>query len=380
LRVLITPDWYPWPEDPVSGVFCKEQAHAVAATDDVTVLAWRPERGLRAPFQIGVGHEDGLRTIRLRHANTRVPRSGFACKVAGLLAIVARLRRAHWRPDVVHAHEYTAAPVAFLLGAMTRAPVIFSEHYSGFALGALDGGEMRRARWAFEHAQMVCPVSASLARHIQVLTPGAAVEPVPNSVDTDVFVPNPVRRVARPPRLITVGSLKEVKGHRHLIEALAELRQRHQPLHLDVIGDGPLRSELEALAIRLAVDDLIAFHGAKAKGEVATALQQADVFVLPSLWETLSCALLEALSAGLPVVATNVGGIPEFVTEREGRLVTPGSAGALAAGILEVAESLERYDPHQLRATATARFSRQAVARQWAEVYASVADGSTGRR
>jgi L-malate glycosyltransferase len=364
----------------VFGVFCKEQAHAVAPMVDVIVLAWRPEPGLRAPFQLGLGHEDGLRTIRLRHAKTRVPRSGFACKLAGLLAIVARLRRAHWRPDVVHAHEYTAAPVAFLLGAMTRAPVIFSEHYSGFALGSLDRGEMRRARWAFEHARMVCPVSASLARHIQALTPHAAVEAVPNSVDTDVFVPNPVRRVSRPPRFITVGSLTEVKGHRHLIGALAELRQRHQPFHLDVIGDGPLRSELEALAVRLGVDDLITFHGAKAKTEVAKALQKADVFVLPSLWEALSCALLEALSAGLPVVATNVGGVPEFVTEREGQLVTPGSAGALAAGILEVTESLERYDPGQLRSTATARFSRKAVARQWAEVYASVANGFAGTR
>jgi L-malate glycosyltransferase len=364
----------------VAGVFCKEQAQAVAPMVDVTVLAWRPERGLRAPFQLGVAHEDGLRTIRLRHANTRVPRSGFACKVAGLLAVVARLRRAHWRPDVVHAHEYTAAPVAFLLGAITRAPVIFSEHYSGFALGTLDGGELRRARWAFEHARMVCPVSASLARHIQALTPDAAVEPVPNSVDTDVFVPNLARRASRPPRLITVGSLKEVKGHRHLIGALAELRQRGRALHLDVIGDGPLRSELEALAVGLGVDDLITFHGAKAKAEVAEALQQADVFVLPSLWETLSCALLEALSAGLPVVATNVGGIREFVTERAGRLVAPGSAGALAAGILEVSESLQRYDPDELRATATGRFSRKAVGGQWAEVYASVANGSAGKR
>jgi glycosyltransferase involved in cell wall biosynthesis len=363
----------------VAGVFCKEQAHAVAPIVDVTVLAWRPERGLRAPFRLGLEDEDGLRTFRLRHANTRVSRSGFACKVAGLLAIVAKLQRARWKPDLIHAHEYTAAPVAFVLGAITRAPVIFSEHYSGFALGTLDGPEMRRARWAFERARMVCPVSASLARPIQALTTHAAVEPVPNSVDTDVFVPNPARHAGRRPRLITVGSLKEVKGHKHLIAALAELRQRREPFHLDVVGDGPLRSELEGLAVRLGVDDLIAFHGAKAKAEVAKALQQADVFVLPSLWETLSCALLEALSAGLPVVATNVGGIPEFVTEREGRLVAPGSAGALAAGILEITESLQRYDPDQLRATATGRFSRDAVGRQWAEVYASVVEGARRR-
>ena len=81
------------------------------------------------------------------------------------------------------------------------------------------------------------------------------------------------------------------------------------------------------------MDDLIHFHGLRHKEGVAAALREADVFVLASLWETLSCALLEAMSTGLPIVATRVGGVPEVVGRREGILVAPGSSEALAGGL-----------------------------------------------
>jgi glycosyltransferase involved in cell wall biosynthesis len=105
-----------------------------------------------------------------------------------------------------------------------RAPVIFTEHYSGF--GTLPERERRRAKWALKRASLVCPVSRELAGHVRAVAPGARVEPIPNVVDTDVFAPGPAWRPRSVPRLVTVGSLIERKGHRHLIVALARLRER----------------------------------------------------------------------------------------------------------------------------------------------------------
>jgi glycosyltransferase involved in cell wall biosynthesis len=372
LRALITPDWYPWPDQPLFGVFCREQAQAVARRVDVAVLTWRVDPELRVPFRLEVADEGGLTTLRVRVAHARVPKTSLGIKIIASVAALAKLRRRGWAPDVVHAHEYGAVPVALALGALARAPVVVSEHYSGFALDTLPEREQRRARWAFERSRLVCPVSRNLAGHLQALAPRAKIEPVPNVVDTDVFAPNGTSHDAAPPRLITVGALVEIKGHRNLVTALARLRTAGRSMRLDVVGDGPLRAELEKLAADVGVADLIVFHGVKDKAAVAAALRQADVFVLPSLWENLPCALLEAMSAGLPVVATRVGGVPEVVDSWQGILVEAGSPEALAKGLRKMAETVATYDRDRLRASAVAGFGYDAIGRRWADVYASV--------
>jgi glycosyltransferase involved in cell wall biosynthesis len=235
--------------------------------------------------------------------------------------------------------------------------------------------ERRRAKRAFERARFVCPVSRDLARHVQAVAPRATVEPVPNPVDADVFAPGASLAQANDPRLITVGSLVDVKGHRHLLEAIALLVRDGSRPTLDVVGDGPLRADLEAQARELGIDELVRFAGRKDKPDVAAALRSADLFVLPSLWENLPCALLEALSTGLPVVATRVGGVPEVLDEGDGILVEPGSAEALADALTRMAADHLRYDGRRLRAKAVAGFGYDAIAQRWAGLYASAVGG-----
>lgn len=351
------------------GVFCREQAQAASRVADVAVLTWRREGRMRVPFRLEVADDQGMQTLRVRYAHLRIPRSGFALKLAGSLNAMTVLRRNGWTPDVIHAHEYSAAPVALTLGRLTKAPVVLSEHYSGFALGTLPDRERRRAKWVFEHSRMVCPVSHNLAQHIRELAPRAQVVPVPNVVDTDVFGPDDAVRSSRPPRIVSVGSLKEIKGHRHLIEAIAELRAAGRNITLDVIGDGPLRAELELLAQRAAVQDVVRLRGRQDKAAVAGALRAADIFVLPSLWENLPCAMLEAMSVGLPIVATRVGGVPEVLDADQGIIVEPGSATMLADGISRIIDHLPEHDRDASRAKAVANFSYAAIGQHWARVY-----------
>jgi glycosyltransferase involved in cell wall biosynthesis len=330
------------------------------------------------PFRLTAREESGLLTYRLRHANTPIPRSGFASNVVGLLKLRAILWREGWRPDVIHAHEFSAGPVAATLGLLMGAPVIYSEHYSGFALGTLDKRELRRARWAFGRGRLVCPVSTDLAKHVAAIAPGVAIKPIPNIVDTDLFVPPERWRPGPSLRLISVGSLWPIKGHRHLIAAVATLRRRGAELTLEMIGDGPLRSELERASAELGVDDVVTFAGRLDKAAVAAALRRSDAFVLPSLWENLPCALLEAMATGLPAVATRVGGVAEVVGPGEAILVERDSTDDLVRGLSTMMESVAAFDRAALRHKAVASFSHEVVARQWADVYASVTNGSSG--
>ena len=369
MRILITPEWYPWPGRPLFGVFCREQARAVGELHDVVVLTWCVDPTLRVPYRLEIANEDGLRTYRVRFARARVSKGGFGCKLLGCIHALAHLGRSRWLPDVIHAHEYVAASTAVPLAALVGAPVVVSEHYSGFALGGLSPGDRRRARWGFECAAMVCPVSEDLASHIRAVAPQARLAAVPNVVDTDTFRPGDAVNHRRPPRLITVGSLVEIKGHRHLVRALARLRERKQDVPLTIVGDGPLRGALERYARDLGVADLVAFAGVLTKQRVAAALREADIFVLSSLWENMPCAVLEAMSTGLPIVATRVGGLPEVIGRREGLLVPAGDPEALAAGLARMLGTIAEYEPEHLRALALERFSYAAIADRWTDLY-----------
>jgi glycosyltransferase involved in cell wall biosynthesis len=130
------------------------------------------------------------------------------------------------------------------------------------------------------------------------------------------------------PVLLCVANLKVYKGHRHLLQAVGQLRARGRPCTLLLAGDGEERQALERQASWLGID--VRFLGAS--GNIGSLLARADVVVLPSLSEGMSNAVMEAMAAGRPIVATRVGGTPELLSDR-GMLVPPGNAPALAAAI-----------------------------------------------
>lgn len=133
----------------------------------------------------------------------------------------------------------------------------------------------------------------------------------------------------------SVGWLTPIKGHQYLVEAIAKLKPQHPTLQCLIIGSGPLQEELMKLAADLGVADAVHFLGFTQ--DVPACLAAMDFFVLPSLNEGMGRALIEAMAAGLPVVASNVGGIPAVVQEGyTGILIPPGNSAALA-------EALERY-------------------------------------
>ncbi|MCT4556938.1 MAG: glycosyltransferase family 4 protein [Pelagimonas sp.] len=134
--------------------------------------------------------------------------------------------------------------------------------------------------------------------------------------------------------LLFVGRLAAVKGVPILLQALANLRDIHPDLHLTLIGDGPDRAALEQMSADLDLHDAVTFAGYQNQTEVAKALQKTDLFVLPSFAEGVPVVLMEAMAAGVPVVTTQIAGIPELVTPgTNGILVPPGDTRALEKAV-----------------------------------------------
>ncbi len=139
---------------------------------------------------------------------------------------------------------------------------------------------------------------------------------------------------ARGKHLLFVGRLAGVKGVPILLEALQALREPHLVMHVTLIGDGPEREALEARAHDMGLSEFVDFVGYKSQSEVADALGQSDIFVLPSFAEGVPVVLMEAMAAAVPVVTTHVAGVPELVEDGvHGILTHAGDSASLAAAI-----------------------------------------------
>jgi glycosyltransferase involved in cell wall biosynthesis len=173
----------------------------------------------------------------------------------------------------------------------------------------------------------------------------------------------------------TVSHLAEGKGFSFLLQAAAALLSQFQNLEVCLVGDGPARASLESEAARVGLNYRLKLPGrATTALAVAEALSALDVFVLPSLSEGLPTAVLEAMAAGTPVVASAVGGLPELITDRvNGRLVPSGKVPPLAQALRELLES-----PGERQRLATAAhasldpYRPETVVTAYEELYAGV--------
>jgi colanic acid/amylovoran biosynthesis glycosyltransferase len=131
-------------------------------------------------------------------------------------------------------------------------------------------------------------------------------------------------------RLLFVGRIAVVKGLPMLLQAMVGIRARRPTVHLTVVGDGPDRSRLEALAEELRLKKSVSFTGYQTQAQVRAHLSKSDVFVLPSFAEGIPVVLMEAMAAGVPVVATRIAGVEELVEDKiSGFIVPPGDPNTL---------------------------------------------------
>jgi colanic acid/amylovoran biosynthesis glycosyltransferase len=187
-----------------------------------------------------------------------------------------------------------------------------------------------------------------------------------------------------PVKLISIGRLVEKKGHTHTLRALAQLL-RKQPdlsLSLDIIGEGDLEHTLKKEASDLGLSDVVTFRGGLPHAETLALLDQASIFILPSLtsksgdMEGIPVSLMEAMAHGIPVISTYHSGIPELVEDGvSGLLVPEGDDIALMRAIERMIEVASHWAEtgRAGRETIVADFNRQALSRRLIEYYTGLA-------
>lgn len=294
-----------------------------------------------------------------------------------------------FRPDIVHSHSgcwYPASKAA----RMTNVPVVVhTEHGRGVPDSRL---MMFMDRLSASRTDCLACVSEKLSdymKHTVHISP-SLVTLVPNGIDIDLFSPvwhrmsYPLRSFHGFPSdarvLVSVGRMETLKGHRYLIAAFARLRQKYDFLRLWILGDGRLKEQTKAMVTDLGMSDDIVLPGSVPN--VADYLRESDLFVLPSLSEGTSMAILEAMASGLPIVACDVGGNRDILSRREiGLLVAPASPSALEDAIQEII-----LDPvrcyrlgREAHGLAHEEYSSQAMVKHYERIYSKLLEKGKGR-
>jgi glycosyltransferase involved in cell wall biosynthesis len=228
-------------------------------------------------------------------------------------------------------------------------------------------------------ASHLIAVSEALKRDLLAFpTRHGLITRIHNGVDTENFQADPIRPAGR--RILWVGRMTEEKGTQYLIRAMKRISAAYPDARLRLVGDGPLRKDLEELVVDLGLSGAISFAGQKSHSEIAGIYSASDIVVVPSLSEGLPMVLLEAMASGRPVVATRVGGIPELVDPgRNGYLVAPGSADEIALRVIELLghPELAAEMGAASRTLVESAHSWDAISSRVASVYASVAGEKT---
>ncbi|MGZ8867194.1 MAG: glycosyltransferase [Thermoanaerobaculia bacterium] len=243
----------------------------------------------------------------------------------------------------IHAH-YATHPSTMALIIAKLSDITFS-----FTVHAHDI-QVNRAllRWKLRETRFVRSISDFNRRFLEGLYPREAtgkIDVIHVGIEPQPYEENG-RRVqpsARPPKILCVAAHKPYKGLPVLIDACRILRDRGVSFACDIVGDGPMRPELESLIRAGNLGDVVRLAGARPQEEVTRMMAEASVFALASIiaadgqMEGIPVALMEALASGRPVVTTSISGIPELVeNEVNGLLVPPGDAAAFAAALERV--------------------------------------------
>jgi len=297
------------------------------------------------------------------------------------LAVMVHEVAVKQRLDVIHAHyaiphANAAWQAKQLLAAERDLKVVTTLHGTDITLVGQDRSYFTITKFSIEHSDAITAVSAYL-RDETLRAFGCTtceIKVIPNFVDLEEFHPDAARRPAREKVLMHISNMRPVKRLLDVVKIFALVRQR-VPCRLVLAGEGPDRAAAEHEAERLGVADKIRFLGPVE--DVAEILRWADLYLLPSQSESFGLSALEALATGVPVVGTNVGGLPEVVRHGiDGFLAPVGDVDTLAEGAVELLADDARWRVASLAARErAAAFATDRIIPQYEEVYAAVTGG-----
>ena len=363
-RILVIPDLFPRYDGDVRGIFILDWLQCMEANYDLTVLTVNIHADDKGREESTTAN--GIRVIRL---NLPKPTSKFrkALFYRHYFKQAVKAVAAEKPFNLIHAHgAILSGSVAKRLADRWQVPFIITEHTGPFSTISSVGWKLKWARKMLEAANLVTVVSA----HLQSEMEAAGIKPrqivvTGNPVDTELFTPSP----DHPKNILFVSRLDRFKGGLRTLQAFAQIAPQHPDWRLTIGGDGEEREDIKAFIKSAGLANRVRMLGHLSKQEVAYAFREAAFLVFPSEHESFGLVAAEALSAGLPVIATNQSAPREYVNEGNGLLVNPHKVEAIATAMEQMIGSLSHYDRSAIRQEIVERYGFDAFGKSLAGIW-----------
>lgn len=346
---------------PLNGLFQWDQAKALKGMGEDVIFLALDMRSIRRWRRWGINHfvrED----IPVYEYNFPYgpfsPEKKYKIQNHGFEKALRRINEKYGMPACVHFHGVMEAVSGMDYCIAHSVPYVITEHITPVHEG---DNVHRRMTQAYSKADRIICVSSKLAKDIKEAYGADTDAVIPNIVDLDLFGYDDQSN-KKGFQFVSAAGLNAGKGMDVLLRAFAGvIDSSDSKPHLTIMGDGDQRENLEKLSVNLGLSDYVEFTGTYVRPEFADRLSCADCFVLASRSETFGIVYIEAMAAGVPVIATRCGGPQDFVDDSNGILVPVDDVGALTEAMKNMMNSSAVYDRRMISGQCRERFSAKTV-------------------
>ena len=374
MKLFIIPSWYPTEIHPESGSFFRDRASILRKNGIEIIIGAPVTHSLKDFFRfshnntVQVDINGGLPTYLLESINIfpKMEKLFFKQYKKSAITIFNKLLETHGLPDLVMIHSSLWAGGA--LGEILNnndIPFVLTEHLKEFLIpNGFSTFQKNIIHNTYSMASQILLSSSSLKNAIlkNFNTHKPKLNLLPNPVDENLFTLREIPNINPQFIIVCISLFRPEKRIDLVLESFNYLVHSGIKAKLKLIGDGPLKHEIENQIQKLGVSDLVELPGYLPQKRIIEELHNSHFLVLPSDIETFGMVLVEAQACGLPVVATDCGGPKDIITAESGILVTPSSVSELAEGMKKLIRSFDKFDPSEIRNSVIQKFGQQSYA------------------
>ena len=378
MNILHLLSWFPTEDNPTLGNFCIRTIDALPEECNSVILSVCEGKDMAKSFEV-------KETRGAHHTHVQIhirPTKNEALRKLKTLWMyqygLKYIKKHFFKPDLIHLHVlYPTGQLASLWHWLYGYKYVVTEHccvYQPQRKNELTPILKRKIVAIANNASSIMPVSCDLQHCLENYGIKNRFKVIFNLVDTDLFkIGERTERTKK--RILHISTLNdETKNFSGLLRTVERLRQQRDDFELHIIHDYDALKH-KAFVNEHSLSDCVIFHGRKTSAEVAEAYREADFLVLFSNFENLPCVIVEAFASGVPVLSTNVGGIPEILNSERGMLIDTGDEDALLSSMSTMLDHCHEYDRNAIRAYALRTFAAPNIGKQILEEYKAVVEG-----
>ena len=374
IKALWISSWFPNRKDGLLGNFVAKQAQAVANQCDIAVVFVSDDAIV--DYEIETSNEDFLKILVYYPKTSNRLMKFFRFMKAWKIGL-QELKKHSFKPDIVHLNILNPTGlVALYLHFFRKIPFVITEHWSGYNRRMPQMIEWHH-RWLIKlcgrFSSKIIGMSPFFVESMEINGLNGSFEVIPNIINGDVFCPPKLKKRNEKFQILHVSHLwDEHKNISGILRGIQLLSEKRGDFHLTIVGPIERHEPYITLSKTLNINHLITFKSSLTYEETAHQMQKADLFVMLSNREGLPHVLQEALAVGIPVVVSETGGIRDWVTSEQGRVVEIGDITGFSNAIDDVLTHIDTFSVEKIRDEVVQKCSNKSVSEAIVKVYKNV--------